>query len=101
MHERKSMSNDWQDVAANFAATAALGGVGRLVALARDNRRPWSWSLLWEIPVAIMMGWIGDGVAEYFDLHNSVHIAIIVGVSYLGPRVLDEIFTRALSAITR
>jgi hypothetical protein len=95
------MNNDWQDTLSNFAVTAALGGVGRLVALARDNRRPWSWNLLWELPVACMMGLIGDGIGGYFDLHNSVHIAVIVGVSYLGPRVLDEIFTRALSVITR
>ena len=51
--------------AASAAGAGALGLLGRALHLARADRRPLGWSLIWELPVAIGMGIVGKGLADY------------------------------------
>lgn len=78
------------------AGAGALGLLGRLIAMSRMDRRPFGWSLLWEIPTAVGMGIIGSGLADYLELKNFAHHAMTISVGYIGPRLVDEIFNRWL-----
>jgi hypothetical protein len=71
------------------AVAGTLGLLGRLVALASSARRPNGWALLWEIPLAIGMGVVGKGVADGLALDGFKHYAVVIAVSYAGPRYLD------------
>lgn len=67
-----------------------LGLLGRLIYWSmHQERHPVGWSLLWELPIALGMGWIGLGVAEYFALGMNATYAATITVSYVGPRLID------------
>lgn len=73
------------------AATTLIAALaGRLMYHAgevRAKRRPiWSRDLIWELPIAVGMALIGDGVGEYLDVSNTQQVAIVAVLSYLGPR---------------
>jgi hypothetical protein len=86
--------NFFASEAAQAAGAGALGLLGRVMTLARADRRPLGWSLLWEIPVAIGMGIIGSGMADFLNLQNFAHHAMTISTGYLGPRILDQLFDR-------
>lgn len=75
--------------AASAAGAGALGLLGRALHLARADRRPFGWSLLWELPTAIGMGFIGKGAADYFGLDGFPEYAVTISIAYIGPRVID------------
>ncbi len=76
-----------------------IGLLGRLLFLARVDRRRFGWGLLWEIPIAIGMGAIGKGVADWFNLSPFPEMAVIVCVAYVGPRFIDAAFDIAIEKI--
>ena len=82
------------DLARQGAAAGTLGLLGRLIALASSARRPNGWALLWEIPLAIGMGVVGKGVADGMGLEGFKHYAVVIAVSYAGPRYLDLVLSR-------
>lgn len=68
-----------------------LGAIGRLMALAQQNPRPAvGWHLAWELPLAVGLGWMGLGVAEYFKLEGFAVQASSIAMSYLGPRFITS-----------
>ena len=71
------------------SGAGALGLLGRALHLARTDRRPLGWSLLWELPVAIGMGIVGKGIADYFGLDGFPEYAVTISIAYVGPRVID------------
>ena len=75
--------------AASAAGAGALGLLGRALRLARADRRPLGWSLLWELPVAIGMGIVGKGLADYAGLDGFPEYAVTISIAYVGPRVID------------
>lgn len=75
--------------AASAAGAGALGLLGRALHLARADRRPLGWSLLWEVPTAIGMGIVGKGLADYLGLDGFTEYAVTISVAYVGPRVID------------
>lgn len=78
--------NEWDWWAIVIAAL--LGGIGRLMALSQSNPRPpLGWHLLWEVPLAVGLGWTGLGIADYFKLEGFAVQACSIAVSYLGPRI--------------
>lgn len=77
------------DSVVSGAVAGGLGVLGRLTALAHMERRPFGWNLLWELPVAISMGLIGAGIAEYFHVTGTAGQAIAVSAGYVGPRLID------------
>jgi len=76
-----------------FAMTlsSALGLIGRLMFLSQENRRPFSWSLLWELPIAIGMGIIGHGIGQWVGLFGLTLFSASIVCGYLGPRVISWI----------
>jgi len=75
--------------AASAAGAGALGLLGRALHLARADRRPLGWSLLWEVPTAIGMGIVGKGLADYLGLDGFPEYAVTISIAYIGPRVID------------
>jgi hypothetical protein len=91
------MSWDPFDVNPGVSIWAAIGGlIGRLLFFARSDRRRWSWGLIWELPIAIGMACIGLAITEHLNLTGNVGFGVIIGVSYVGPRVIDSIIDIAL-----
>lgn len=83
-----------RDLATHGFIAGVMGVLGRLLALATSARRPSGWNLLWEIPLAIAMGVIGKGIADYFTLTGFPNFAVIIAVSYTGPRLIDIALSR-------
>lgn len=78
-----------RDIAHQSAVAGGLGLLGRLIALAQAARRPSGWNLLWEVPLAIGMGVIGKGIADWWGMHDFPHYACVIAVAYTGPRLMD------------
>ena len=85
------MADDLSSIASNAAAAGALGALGRVLHFVRKDRRPVGWSLLWEIPVAIGMGIVGKGVAQFCGFTGFVEYSTIIVVAYVGPRFIDQL----------
>ncbi len=67
----------------------------------RKNKRSfWSKHLFYELPIALCMGFVADGVNVYFGLEGQPAVAVIVVLSYLGPRgtevLAQRFFTKAV-----
>ena len=91
------MSNDphWlTDIADSIfggtVTTMAGAFIGRLMWHAREvkagKRRFLSIELLWDIPVAVGMALIAEGLASYFDLGRPATTGLVAMAAYLGPR---------------
>lgn len=84
------------------AADAIFGGtvttlmgaiVGRLMWHAREvkngKRKFLSVELLWDIPVAIGMALIAEGIASHFGLTQPSTTGLVAMAAYLGPRGME------------
>lgn len=83
------------------AATSLAGAaVGRLMyhslQVRARRRRFLGPELLWEVPVAVGMAVIGEGVASYFGWEPQVRTAVIAVLAYLGPRGAAHLLDRWL-----
>lgn len=95
-----SISECYEQVLAliGLTLTAGLGRIVYIIGLVRrGERRFWSWNLMWELPVAIFMGLIGLGLAEWLQVADRwQETAIIAACGYLGPRGFESWIERAL-----
>ena len=77
-----------------FLLTVLAASTGRLMFHTREvqagRRHFWSWNLLRELPVAIGMGMIAGGGADYLGLADGPKIAFACGVAFLGPPLLQD-----------
>lgn len=77
--------------------------VGRMMYHARQaqqgRRHLFDKRLLWELPVAIGMGIIGQGVAQHFNLQGWVSTAVIVTLGYMGPGFAEAVVWRVLDKV--
>lgn len=89
----------FRELAVDFTATLFWAFVGRLLYHTRlvqlGRRRFLSMQFLWELPVALGMGFVADGLAAWLSLTGRPAVALIVSVSYLGPRVIEAGFSLA------
>jgi hypothetical protein len=86
----------WQVIGAlglsMFAAT-----IGRLTwhvsQVQSGNRAFFSWHLVWELMLAVGMGLLGRGVADYAGLAPDGYqaLALISALAYLGPRGTEAV----------
>lgn len=89
---------DWTGLheAAPYAWTGGAGILGRLMFHAREvqrgKRKPITWALAFDLPVALAMGWITYGACVWLDLEMQPTISASIAVSYLGPYGLDRLF---------
>lgn len=66
-----------------------LGLLGRMMSMVQEKRSPFSRSLLWELPLAIGLGWVGRGVGELAGLQGFALMSSSIVLAYLGPRVIS------------
>lgn len=83
------------------AFTALLAAIaGRLMFHTQEvrskRRKPFGWELLWEIPSAIALGFIGNGIASYFTLGQDERVGVISLVAYAGPKVVNHFVQKYL-----
>lgn len=81
-----------------WLATGGAGLLGRLMFHAKlvqsGQRKPFSWVLFWDIPIALGMGWISLGLSRWLNVHWEVTISIALIVAYLGPYGIDTMFAK-------
>jgi len=79
--------------------TGGAGILGRWMFHAREvqrgRRKPLSWALALDVPIALAMGWMAYGICVWFKLDMQPTITAAILSSYLGPFTLDRIFARA------
>jgi len=87
-----------QQMISNFCSALVAAFVGRMakhVILAQSGQRKlFGWNLLLELPVAIFMGFVGSGLAEWFSLSSHAEVGLIAALSYLGPSAIEVAIIR-------
>ena len=61
----------------------------------RGNRKPLSFALLWDLPVALAMGWIAYGLCVWAKLAVPPTISASIVAGYLGPFIVDRMINKA------
>lgn len=78
--------------------TGGAGVLGRAVYHAvqvqQGKRKSLSWVVVWDIPIAVCMGWIGLGAAVWFKLPWESTVSFAMVASYLGPYGIDTLFAK-------
>lgn len=86
----------WAALSATALWTFLYALFGRLLhhaSLVQDgSRRFFSMALLLEFPIALAMGYVGAALAIAFNVSPAMQPGIIVGVSYIGPKVIKTGF---------
>lgn len=73
-----------------------LGRVLYHAQLVQGGRRKfWSHELAVELGIALGMGLVADGINEVIGIKGRTAVAVIVAVSYLGPRIIEALFAVA------
>ena len=57
----------------------------------QGRRRFWSWTLVWELMIAIGMGVVAGGAAEWLELKGMTAAGFIAAASYRGPRTIEAV----------
>ena len=85
----------------DYLTYAYFGGAGFLGRLAyhaklvqEGRRKPWSWVMLWDIPIALMLGWVSLGVGVWLEIPWEARMSIALVMAYLGPYGLDLLFIK-------
>lgn len=90
-----------RDAMISFVVTWSLAGLGRLMwhvqEVSRGRRQFFSLWLIWELITALACGFVAVGIAEYLGFAGNVAIAVVIVVSYLGPRGIEALLERVLN----
>lgn len=80
---------------------AAIGRLLYVMNLVRIGRRDRFWSVQtgWELGVAIGMGVVAGGMAEYLGLTGLTSAGFIAAVAYTGPHALEMAFAAAAKRV--
>ncbi|WP_234704458.1 phage holin family protein, partial [Sinorhizobium meliloti] len=54
--------------------------------------------LLWEMPIAVGMAFIGEALASWLTLEQPMATGLIAALAYLGPRGSEVLFIRWFAA---
>ena len=89
------MSEEVRKIIEGLGSAAAWGIAGRLMWVAQEvkagKRKLISWTLfLWELPIAVCMGRVGAGIADYMSWGDAKRDGLIIVVAYLGPRIIEQ-----------
>ena len=88
---------DWGK-AIPWLITGGAGMLGRImfhaVQVQKGARKPFSWVLIWDLPVAVSMGWIAYGLAAWAKIPWESTVSFSLVVSYLGPYGVDTLFAK-------
>ena len=82
--------------------TGFAGVMGRLMLYAKrvqeGRSKPLGWLILWDVPIALSMGWIALGLGVWVHTPFPVTFSIALIASYLGPNMIDIVFFKWLEA---
>lgn len=92
-----SQSFDW----ITGLLTTGFGLAGRMSYLIEERRSAFTLSLIWEIPTAIGMGFLGYGIGQYFNVNGSLCLGMAFLASFMGPKVASKYVPLPRSLITR
>jgi len=97
---------EWlKDILQGGGLSFMWAAVGRLMFHARQvqqgRRRLFSKSLLLELPIALGMGMVGAGVADWWGFTGQVRDAVLVSAGFVGPRAIEQVFERALKFLDK
>lgn len=79
---------------------ATLGGawLGRMMWHAQEARRArrrfFGPELLWELPVAAGMAFIGEAVSNLWGFGQPISTGLVAALAYLGPRGIEVLFLK-------
>ncbi|MBB4007822.1 phage holin family protein [Allorhizobium taibaishanense] len=81
------------------AGTTIIGAIlGRAMwhgqEVRRARRRPLGPELLWELPIAIGMAMVGEGLAGWLNVGQPVSTGLIAALAYMGPRGAEVLFIK-------
>lgn len=91
---------DWSGLSGSepYAWTGGAAILGRLMYHAtqvqKGKRKPWSAAVMFDLPIALGLGWAIYGICVYFDLSPEPTVSAAIVGSYLGPYTLDRVFAR-------
>lgn len=99
MSEKYSSFTDLLNAWGGGAGTTLFGAlVGRAmwhVSEARKaKRRFFGPELVWELPIAVGMALIGEGLADWLGLGQVPSTGLIAALAYLGPRGAEVLFMK-------
>ncbi len=90
--------NAWGGGALSTIVGAMVGRAMWHTNEARKGRRKFlGLELLWEVPVALGMAFIGEGIASYLNVGQPATTGLIAGLAYLGPRGTEVLFQKWFS----
>lgn len=96
---------DWPGISEPYIWTGGAGIVGRLMFHAqqvqRGRRKPLSWLLLFDLPIALGMGWGALGLGVWLRLPTEATISVAIAAAHLGPHSVDRIFGALADRYTR
>lgn len=89
------MLNSW----VGGAGTTMIGAlIGRAMwhgnEARKGKRRFFGPELFWELPIAIGMALIGEGLSSWLGLGQPTSTGLIAALAYLGPRGAEVLFIR-------
>lgn len=91
-------SLDWLGQSAPWAWAGGGGLLGRLMWHSKQvqlgKRKPLSVELLFDLPIAIGMGFIGYGIASYFHIEGPATVVPTIACGFLGHNMIDRMFAR-------
>ena len=81
------------------AATTLIGAfMGRAMwhatEVRKGNRKMFGREVIWELPIAVGMALIGEGIGTYMQFSHPISTAIVASLAYFGPRGTEILFTK-------
>ena len=87
--------NGW-DSMVPWAASGGAGLLGRTMYIAKQiqqgRRKPLTWALLLDVPIALATGWMALGLAAWLNIPYEAKISLAIFSGYLGPYGIDTLF---------
>lgn len=86
------------DISEPYLWTGGASILGRMMYHARQvqqgKRKLVSWALLFDLPIALAMGWIVYGLTVWLAFGPEMTISAAIAAAYLGPWTVDRLFER-------
>lgn len=87
--------NAWIGGAFTTLFGALIGrGMWHMNEVRKLRRRFFGPELFWELPIAVGMALIGEGLASWMQLPPTTATGLIAAVAYLGPRGSEVLFMK-------
>lgn len=84
-----------------ITGAGALGVLGRLYVVARADRRPIGWALVWELALGVPLGIVGWGVGIVFGITGPALPAWTVLVAIAGTRATEAAIDAVVERIRK